>query len=135
MWNIIKFTVMMTGEVKDSDIVPYCNELLHALLSDKAQCFMDLDSDRKVRAVLITRILFDKNTNSEYLFMQSLYGFKLIPEDEFRQGFKLLLEFAKNRKCSSISFNSRNRRLWDYADKYGFKEKYRTYEFIVNGGV
>jgi len=133
LWEVIKFACAQADEVNKEDFPYYFNELLHALLNDKAQCFMRIAEDRTLLALLITRIMIDKVTGKKYLFMQCLYSFKAVEDEVWKRDWNFILDFIKREGCSYISFNSRNKRLWDIAEKLGFKERHRTFDFVVGG--
>jgi len=133
IWELIKFACVQADEVDKKEMPQYFNELLHALLNDKAQCFIRLDDDRTLLAVLITRIMIDRVTGEKYLFLQCLYSFKVIQDEVLRQARDLFVDFAKAEQCSYISFNSRHKRIWEIAEIMGFKEKHRRFDFEIGG--
>ena len=59
-WEAIKFACKEADEVKKEEMSNYFNELLQALLSDKAQVFIVLDDKRILHSIAITRITFNK---------------------------------------------------------------------------
>ena len=128
-WEVIKFAVTRVDEVDSKDLQLYLNELLHALLSDKAQCFVRLSKDRIIIALCITRIRADKITGKKYLFIQNVYSFKATIDETWTQDADFLKEFAKKEKCSYLSFYSRNKRIWELGEMVGFKERYRVFNF------
>ncbi len=132
-WEAIKFVCVQVNEVSKEEMPSYFNELLHALLSDKAQCFIRLGDDRTLEEVAITRIIINKITGEKYLFLQCLYSFKATTDDVWKQGCNLLIDLAKKEGCSYISFNSRHERIWEIGKMLGFKEKYKTFELKIGG--
>lgn len=128
-WEILKFAATQADEVDKADLQPYLNELLHALLSDKAQCFVRLDEDRTITALMITRFVVDKITGKKYLNMQCVYSFKKVEDTVWDQDFNVIRKFADNEQCSHISFSSRNERIWNLTKAIGFKEVTRTFRF------
>jgi len=134
LWEVIKFACVQADEINREDMPSYFNKLLHALLSDKAQCFLSLNDDRTVRVVLITQITIDKTTNEKYLFLQCLYSFQKVQDEVWGKDWHFIMDFAKKEQCSYISFNSRNERIWEITKLLGFKEKYRRFD-LKTGGV
>jgi hypothetical protein len=130
-WDAIKLGATQADEVDSKNLQPYLNELLHALLSDKAQCFASLDDNRVLTGVLITRIGIDKVTEDKFLFLQSIYVWKLLADQVWRDAYDLFSSFAVKEGCKYLSFNSRQRALWDRAEKFGFKEKTRTFTLKI----
>jgi len=133
LWEIIKFAVTRADEVESKDLQPYFNELLHALLSDKAQCFVRLDDNRILLLLMITRISVDKITGRKSLFIQALYSWKNVEDKEWQDDYNFVKEFAKHEQCKLISFESRNLRIWQLGETLGFKESLRTFRLSLGG--
>ncbi len=133
LWEVIKFACTQADEVNKEDMPPYLNELLHALLSEKAQCFLRLGDDRSLQIIMITRITIDKITGEKYLFLQCLYSFKVVRDEILKQDWDFVMEFAKNEKCSYIYFDSRHERIWEISKIAGFKEKNRRFDLRIGG--
>jgi len=133
LWEVVKFACTQADEVDKEDLPYYLNELLHALLSDKAQCFIRLGEDRTLLALISTRVMVDKITGKKYLFIQCLYSFKMVEDEVWKQDWSIILDFIKAEKCSYVSFNSRNERIWEITRMLGFKEKYRRFDYEVGG--
>lgn len=133
LWEVIKFAVTRADEVESKDLQPYFNELLHALLSDKAQCFVRLDDDRKIILLVITRILVDKITGKRSLFIQGLYSWKSVEDKEWQNDYSFIKEFGKHEQCKRISFESRNPRIWQLAEILGFRENLRKFTLNMEG--
>ena len=131
VWEQIKFACVQADEVNKEDIPSYFNELLHALLSDKTQCFIRLGDDRTLLALLITRIMVDKITGRKSLFIQALYSWKNVEDREWQDDFNFVVEFAKHEQCKRISFESRNDRVWKIAESLGFRENLRKFVFDI----
>jgi len=132
-WELIKFACVKADEVNNGDMPHYFNELLHALLSDKAQCFVKLDDERKILALLITRIMIDKITGRKSLLIQALYSWKSVDDKEWQDGFNFVKEFAKHEQCKRISFESRNPRVWQLTETLGFRENLRRFTLNMDG--
>jgi len=130
-WDAIKFAAAQADEVDNKDLQPYLNELLHALLSDKAQCFVNLDDKRTLTGLLITRIGIDRITGDKFLLLQSVYTWKILDDQVWRDTYNLFRQFAIKEDCKYLLFNSRNPAIWDRTKKLGFKEKVRTFTLSV----
>ena len=98
-WNAIKYTVKEAGEVNEKDFQPYCNELLQALLSDKAQCFVRLDDKRILEAVLITRIMENR---------QALKLIEKIQKELFKDNFEVSEIVTDLKKLREITLELNN---------------------------
>lgn len=128
-WEVIKYGATIADEVDEKNLQPYLVELLHALLSDKAQCWMRLDENRKIVALLITRITIDKITGNKSLYLQCLFSHKKVSDNIWKDNFDLLIRFVKQEKCKNIIFESRHSRIWEIATSLGFKEMHRSFVY------
>ncbi len=134
IWGNIKWACAQADEVDPNDYSAYFNELLQALLSEKAQCWLRFRrDDRRLLAMLITRVTYDKLTGKKELYLQCLYSLEPVAEQVWGRDWEYISEFVRQQECETVYFNSRHKRLWDLAEKVGFREKYRTYEFKVRG--
>ena len=130
LWEAIKSVYVQVEEINKEDTPFYLNELLHALLNEKAQCFIRLGDDRTLLGMLITRILIDKVTGRKSLFIQPLYSWKRVEDKEWQDDFNFVKEFAKHEQCKRIYFESGNPKIWQLTEKLGFRENLRR--FILN---
>ena len=127
-WEVIKFVSTRVDEVDEKDLPKYLNELLHALLNEKAQCFVRLDDNREIIALSITRILKNKTTDEKYFQVHCVYGFKSATDEVWKKDWEVLRDFAKKENCSYMGFMSRNSRIWDIAKLIGMTEAYRVFK-------
>lgn len=132
-WEAIKFACKQADEVNKEDYGRYFNELLQASLSKKAQCFVVLDQAKVLHNIAITRLTTDKVLQRKELFLQCLYSMSIMSEIQLREYFNFIAEFAKQEKCSTIVFNSRNYRVWELAKLVGISERYRSFEYRIGG--
>jgi len=131
-WEAIKFACVKADEVDTEQRPAYFNELLHALLSDKAQCFVSLDNNRRLIRIAITRIITDKITLVKELLIQCLYSIEGMDDETLQYEWKILQQFADKEKCKNVIFSSRNHRVWELGRNIGAKERYRS--FVVSIG-
>jgi hypothetical protein len=129
-WEAIKYAAVKADAIRDKDIPRYLNQLLYALLSDKAQCFIRLSDDRKLQVVVITRLIADQVTGDKSLFINCIYGFQSSDIDTWRDNFSTVVSYAKQRECKMIIAWSANERVWEICDNLGFEERLRS--FIVD---
>lgn len=130
-WEILKFATTTADEVDEKDLQPYLIELLHALLSDKAQCWIRLDDDRKIIALLITRITVNKITGYKSLYLQCVFSYREVPVSIWQKDFNLLIRFAKQEKCKSITFESRHPKIWEMTTSFGCREIHRSFVYDI----
>lgn len=129
LWEQIKFACVQADEINKEDISSYLNELLHSLLSDKAQCWLRFGDDRRLISLMITRMMADKITDRKILLIQVVYSWEKVGEKEWIDDFNFLKEFAKHEQCKRIYGESKNPRVWQLAEIFGFKENLRKFVF------
>jgi len=132
-WDAIKYACIQADEIDKKDQASYFNELLQALLSDKAQCFVILDEQRILHGIAITRIVIDKVRDKKEVFLQIFYSMRTVNDEETKKYFKILLDLAKKTDCTNIVFSSRNQKIWYMANLVGCKETNRNFTFELGG--
>jgi len=127
LWNQIKYAVVNTDRVSEKDMPRYLNDLLHALLSDKAQCFIRFDEDRMLKALCITKIGLDELSGERSLVLQCLFSYQRVPEQEWKDNLEFIELFARKSKCKSILAYSENQRIFDLPSSTNFEERFRCF--------
>lgn len=126
-WDAIKFACTQADEVDIKDRASYYNELLQALLSDTAQCFVWLDSNRVLNGLTLTRVMVNKVTGKKELFIQCAYTMQKMDDETVKSHWSTMQAFAEKNQCSYMTFQSRNPRIWEIADILGCGERYRSF--------
>jgi len=129
-WETIKFAATQVSVMEEKSKPLYLNNLLHSLLNDKSQVFVRLDDGRKLLAIMITKIEMDKISGDATFILQSYYSWAGIDDKTWANDFLFAKEFASHTKCKHIIFESNNPKIWAMGQRFGFKEKSRT--FIVD---
>jgi hypothetical protein len=119
-WEVIKQATVDETDSKRPQI--YWNKLLHSLLSDTSQCFIELDSERILRRLLITKIEIDKDSKEKRLFMRSYYPAESVDASAWARGIDILKQLARSEGCSSIAFVSSDKGMYELSTSTGFKE-------------
>jgi len=132
-WDTIKFCCKEADMVKPENYQAYFNELLHSLLSDKAQCLVRLDEDRTIIALFITRIAGDKITGKKFIHVQTGYSFKPVQDDVWAGEFVDVVKMAKAIGCHKIILSTSNPNVIKITEKLRMTEALRTYEYIIGG--
>ena len=132
-WEIIKLAAVRADEVDESVLRPYLNDLLHALLNNKAQCFFRVSDDRQVSTVYVTRITFDKITGAKEIIIQNIFSFTPSTMEMRAEELDFMRKFAEAEKCSRAIFQSRNEKVWEIGKMYGAKELYRVFSYPLGG--
>lgn len=128
-WEIIKYTASKAVELDEKDLRAGLIWLLHELLSDKAQCWFRLDDERKVIAVVITRLEIDKRINRKTLYVYVTFSYRHVPFEEWQKGFELLKEFARKEKCDTIAFATNNKRMMEMDLALGCRQAYTSFVY------
>ena len=130
VWEAIKFASDNTDGIPKKDQPLYLNRLLAALLSDKAQCFVRLDDDKMLMGLAITRLILDEVTGEKSLFINSVYSFKTVLDEQWISDIEILRKFASDNDCKKMVTYSNNQRIFDIVKLLGFNERFRC--FIVD---
>jgi len=134
-WDVIKYALIRGDLITPDHQVKILNDMLHELLCEKAQCFFRFDSDeRKIQAILITKIQQNKRTLEKFLYIQCIYSFLIVNDTIWRSDWSFLEAFAKEVECEFILANSSNPRIFEILAKLNIKESYRTFKYNLNRG-
>ena len=128
-WELIKYAASKSVELDDRDLRAGLIWLLHELLSDKAQCWFRLDSDRNIIAIVITQLNIDKILNHKVLNIYVTFSYRHVPFEEWQQGFELIKEFAKKENCDRIVLQTKNQRMMEMDKALGFKQSYTSFVY------
>jgi hypothetical protein len=131
VWEQIKFVATKVDNVNSNDAPLYLNRLLSMLLSDKAQCFVRLDENRQLIALVITLITIDEITGVKALLIKCLYSFQGVQIDEWAKDLDVIKVFARSNGCLKITTFSNSQRVFEIAQEIGFIERYRSFGMEV----
>lgn len=132
-WESVKFCAVTADEIDKEFRQVYLNKLLHALLSDKAQCFVRLDDKRILVALMVTRIDTNRITGKKSLQIQLLYSLKKVEGEEWDSDYIFLKNFALKQQCEFITFDTRHARIMELGRRVGFAETQRSFELDLRG--
>lgn len=132
-WEAIKFCTTKVDEIDEKELPDYLNNLLRALLNDKAQCFVRLDENRILIGLMITEIVIDKITQKVNLNIQCLYSYQKVSDSDWKIEYEFIKNFAEKTKCDSVIFRTRNERVMRIGQLVGFEEKCRIFEMKLGG--
>lgn len=128
-WEHIKYTCKATEEIDEQQFPAYATELLQALLNEKAQAWIRVTDENEIALIHVTRILHNPQFDEDYLYLQSTFAWKRLPEDMWNEEWELMKAFARKEGCSYIGAMSRNPRIWEMAKKVGFFESTRIFAY------
>ena len=134
-WDVIKYALIRGDLITPDHRAEVLNDMLHELLCEKAQCFFRFDSEeRKIQAILITKIQQNKRTLEKFLYIQCIYSFLIVDDTIWKSDWKFIEAFAREVECRSILANSSNPRIFEILAKLNIKESYRTFIYNLNEG-
>lgn len=125
-WDIIKFAAIKANLVESSNIGNYSINLLAKLLSGKSQCLLSIRSGR-ITKVTIIEIFYDEILDSNFMTIDSIYGFSKQSLEVWKKESEQLYAYAKDRKCKSVKATTNNPLVIDLANKHGMIEESRNY--------
>lgn len=128
-WEAIKFACREAEVVKGEDYQVFFTNLLHALLSDKAQCFIQINENRTITGLFITKVLGDKITGDKQFCLQVAHSWIPLEETAVRGMLSFLCDHARHEGCACVTFESNSRRALTLAGKLGFTERSKTFEY------
>lgn len=131
IWEAVKYAAVKADSVREKDIPAYLNNLLRALLSSKAQCFVRLDEDKKLIRMCITRIGVDEVTGEKSLALSTTFGFKPSEPNAWVEDIDFVKSFARKNNCSRLLVCSNNKRIFEIMNELGFEESFRHFVLEV----
>jgi len=129
-WENIKYSMVHGDLIEESHRQIVLNETLQALLSETAQCFMRIDpEDRKIIAVMITRIKISDRSFDKYLYIQCIFSYRKVKNIDWQKDWNFVGEFAHSNDCKYIIADSSNSQIFNLMNNLGAQEIYRTFKF------
>lgn len=131
IWDSVKYTIMKVAEVKEKDYQTVFNYTLRELLSEKMQCWVRLNEERRLVALLLSEIRINKITGEKDFMLSLLYSWRPTANDEWISDLDEIKIFAKKAECARIIAESSSQRMWNIYELNGFKESIRRYIYEV----
>lgn len=131
VWEQIKFTVTKASDLSGDSLRRYLNVLLHSLLNSKSCCFVRANSDRKLLAIIIVKIVIEEYTGDKSLLIENLYSFQSVDWSEWLDNFNTVKQLAVKENCKRIIAHSRNPAVFDLATRLGFEETERSFSLYI----
>lgn len=128
-WEHIKYTCKAAEDINDELFPAYARELLQALLNEKAQAWLRLTDENEIALIHVTRILHNSQYDEKYLYLQSSFAWKRLPEEAWDAEWEIMKEFARKEGCQYIGAMSNNPRIWEMARRVGFTESTRVFAY------
>ena len=120
LWDIIRYGLVRTWPIGSENSSERVQDVLRNLLTETIQCWMAKDGDEFL-GFLLTKINICDVTGSRSLNVMSLFGFKIVPDEQWVAGMQQLIEFAKANDCSFITATSDNAKILRLLERFKFK--------------
>ena len=130
-WEAIKFASANADQVEEEFRGKYFNRLLYQLLSGKAQCFVELSSDRRLRAMAITKVMTDEIRDESTLLVSCLYAFEKRDKSIWSDDMKALYQFAKKSNCRTITCWATNEKIVELCKYVGMNQRFESFVMEV----
>ncbi len=130
-WDAIKYALVQTNRVPDDQVTEYTNKALEGFLSGKYQCWVIyelVEGGKQIHALGITTIIKDRLLGYDYLYMDTMYGYRAMTDDLIQSSLGGLADFARSCGCKKLVSHIDNKRIEYMAVTTGFKEVSRVFE-------
>lgn len=127
-WEAIKSTIKAVAVVSPQELQSIYIEALHSLLSDKAQCFVCLDKDRRLKGMILTKIGVDRPLNCTYIQFELAFAWDKLTDADYKECYDIVMLFCKKNNCKYMVIKSMNPRILEIASRYGFVKKFEVHE-------
>ena len=122
IWSKILTGIQEAAPVTNSRSAQAYTNVLAALVSERAQCFVVADPTQDppaVRGFLITILQSDPLTSEKHLLIYVAYGFEHIPEEAWDKVYEALAKFAKANSCTGMIAFTKNPVVVKLCLRYG----------------
>lgn len=136
-WEMIKSGYIKTSGIPKIEESRVGQRLLTNLLSGYYQTWIGFsigeDGEKVIKYIGITSFRENNLDGRRSLFVESLYGHRVLETHEGVEDFQALVRFAKSNDCSSVKATTRNKRVQDLMEMVGMEQSEISYELIMEG--
>lgn len=121
-WPTIKFAVEGSLPPAVGEHSDRMNRILSAALCGKLEVWASYRKNEdgvKLEAILVTQFLYDEASNTKNLLLYCLYGYSLISNESWADGFEAIYKYAKAEGCSEVVAYSANEDVVKIAKGFG----------------
>lgn len=129
-WDLIKWGAAQVNNPANPE--QYFVGLLKEILSGKAQVWFLANGERTIKTMGITKIVQNIAGINE-LLVDTLYGYSPMTPMEQKEGFEILVKFAKNMKVSAVIAYTTNPQVTELAKKGGFSKVSDVIKMKIEG--
>jgi hypothetical protein len=133
-WPIIKYAVEESLPPTVGEHSDKMNRVLSAMLCGKLEVwalYKKKEDVVKFEAILVTQFLYDEASNTKNLLLYCLYGYSVISQDSWSEGFEALYKYAKAEGCGEIVAYSANDNVIDEAKSFGADTSFTFISFKI----
>ena len=125
-WDMIRKSMIESNKVPKEFQQDYAINILTKFLSGMLQAWVgynvDEDGLKRLHTVFVTNIIDEKYHGIRVLSINAIYGFRLIDEEMFKEGWEKVEEFAKVNNCNVLAADYFFNRVRDILLSAGFEE-------------
>jgi hypothetical protein len=128
LWSHIKWAGYHAEMVPVEHAGEYCRKLLLDILSEKTQIWVIMDEDR-IKTIFATSIQTDNLTHLRELYINFVYGYSPLTDEDIISSFEELKTVARNYNCKSVRAFTINKRVQQICERAGATQPYLVYKF------
>ena len=105
LWPGIKNTVIKSARIPDKDKEEYSIFVLRGLYSGLYQAWMAfnwVEGEKEIHAMMVTSLNDDNLTGMRYLYVNGIYGYRVLTNEMILDLDKCMVDFAKSQGCNYI---------------------------------
>jgi hypothetical protein len=124
-WDLIKHGVIQSYRIPEEFQQDFTIKYLENLLLGLYQCWLGYtgeSEDKKIHAIMVTRIMDEKEYGIRTLSIVGIYGFRLIPQEMTEATMELVEEYARANDCNVIVTEYSLKRVGDMLESVGFEK-------------
>lgn len=135
-WDSIKHGMIESYKIPKEFQQDFAIKELKNLLSGLSQCWIgfqiDKEGNKKLDLIMTSKIIDNKFYGVKVLFVDSLYGFRLITDEIASEVYGVLEKFAMANNCHIISAESPNKRVEELMLNQGFEKQRTSYRKVLH---
>lgn len=125
-WSLIKHGVVQAYRIPKEFQQDFTLKYLENLMLGLYQCWVGYveteEGEKKLHAILCTRIIDEKEYGVRTLAIIGVYGFRLIPQDMIESASAKIEEFARANNCNVMVTEYESKRVEDILNTMGFEK-------------
>lgn len=123
-WEVISFAIensLPPFAVRQSGVM---NNVLESLLLGKLECWVATNKSGEIKAIATTQILEDDISKCKSLLLYSVYGFSDLDESIWKQSFKTVSQYARQKGCQKITCYTDLEYIKEMSKKFNSEVRY-----------